>query len=240
MQLQIANIGIRQDVEGRYCLNDLHRAAGNEKRHQPSNWLVNNQTTDLIKELSITGITGIESKQGLGTFVCKELVYSYAMWISPAFHLKVIRTFDAVATGQLTNPAQMSRMQLLQLAMQAEEERLALEHKVEVLAPQAAVAERITKSDGLLGFREVAKILNINERKFKQWLIGSGWIHLSSKRIKGLADKCRAGYVEHKTETIDQNGEEKTVCTMFFTPKGLTKLTGIFNDEPEIDFTFAS
>ncbi|MEQ4898228.1 MULTISPECIES: KilA-N domain-containing protein [Proteus] len=29
---------VRRDVAGRYCLNDLHRVSGGEKRHQPSNW----------------------------------------------------------------------------------------------------------------------------------------------------------------------------------------------------------
>lgn len=52
----------------------------------------NLQTQELINENVTTGIpvVTVEGRNG-GTFVCKELVYSYAMWISPKFHLQVIR-----------------------------------------------------------------------------------------------------------------------------------------------------
>jgi hypothetical protein len=118
-------VGSDADAEGRYCLNDLHRAAGGEKRHQPSDWLRLQQTQDLVAELattSIPGIPGIESKQGLGTYVAKELVYAYAMWISAAFHLKVIRAYDAMVTQPTPNHVNLSRLQLIELATQAEQE----------------------------------------------------------------------------------------------------------------------
>lgn len=38
-QLVIVSVSIRQDEEGRYCLNDLHKASGGEQRHQPRYWL---------------------------------------------------------------------------------------------------------------------------------------------------------------------------------------------------------
>ena len=34
--LSVVGVDIAQDDHGRYSLNDLHRAAGGEKRHQPS------------------------------------------------------------------------------------------------------------------------------------------------------------------------------------------------------------
>lgn len=103
----ITDIIIRQDEQGRFCLNDLHKASGGEKRHQPANWLRMDQTLELIEELTVPQIRGTEQNQPVsvlqggnnqGTYVCKELVYAYAMWISPKFSIRVIRTFDAVVT----------------------------------------------------------------------------------------------------------------------------------------------
>lgn len=100
--IEIGGVAVHQDVNGRYSLNDLHKAAGGERRHEPSFFLANQQTTDLVSELETTGnpVVKKEGRNG-GTFVCKEIVYAYAMWISPKFHLQVIRTFDDVASGKL-------------------------------------------------------------------------------------------------------------------------------------------
>lgn len=97
----IDGVSVRRDIDGRYCLNDLHKAAGGERRNDPHDWLRLKQTADLVHELSDTGIpvTTIRGGTTQGTYVCKELVYSYAMWISPTFHLKVIRTFDKVVSS---------------------------------------------------------------------------------------------------------------------------------------------
>ncbi len=94
--LMISNIEIHMDENNRYCLNDLHRANGNQDKHRPRYFLLTNQAKAMISELAIDGIPSIASKTKLGTFAAKEIVYAYAMWMSPKFAIHVIQTFDAV------------------------------------------------------------------------------------------------------------------------------------------------
>lgn len=98
--ISIDSLVIRQDDAGRYCLNDLHKAAGGAVKDQPKEWLKRNDTACLVTELDKEGIPSLSVKMGRngGTYVCRELVYAYAMWISPAFNLKVIRAFDRLQT----------------------------------------------------------------------------------------------------------------------------------------------
>ncbi len=105
-KITIADVDVRQDAEGRYSLNDLHRASGGERKHGPSLWLENQQTKELIAELALEmGDTGfpvsvIRGGAEQGSYGCKELVYAYAMWISARFHLEVIRAYDRKVTGE--------------------------------------------------------------------------------------------------------------------------------------------
>lgn len=98
--ITIFDTSIRQDAEGRFSLNDLHRAAGGSKKNAPNEWLRKQQTQELAQEISKPGIPGLVSRHGgaaPGTYACRELVIAYAAWISATFHLKVIRVFLSVA-----------------------------------------------------------------------------------------------------------------------------------------------
>jgi hypothetical protein len=117
--ITISGFDVQQDDEGRYSLNDLHAASGSDPRLKPANWLRLDQTKDLLAQLGLTHsdmsnkdsnysqgvspsdltahIPPVKTSAGRygGTYACRELVYAYAMWMSPAFYLHVVRTFDA-------------------------------------------------------------------------------------------------------------------------------------------------
>ncbi|MDX9718162.1 MAG: phage antirepressor KilAC domain-containing protein [Thauera sp.] len=231
--LILDSITIRTDADGRYCLNDLHRAAGAESKHQPAFWMRNAQTQALIEEMGAsanlqTPVSTMNDGLNNGTYVAKELVYAYAMWISPAFHLKVIRAYDNLVTQpKPMNPAQLSRMQLIELAMEAERERLVLAEKVEQMLPKAEGFDRIAGAEGSLCLRDAAKELQIQPKQLNLWLQANKWIYKRAgcSNYIGYQDRIQAGLLEHKTNVvIDGAGNERLRDQVRITGKGLARL----------------
>lgn len=98
MNLTIGNKTIKMK-DGLYCLNDLHKASGGEKKDGPSYWAALPQTKAFLETTHIS-VVKLEGRGG-GTYAEKKAVYSYAMWISPQFQSHVIDAYDALVTGQL-------------------------------------------------------------------------------------------------------------------------------------------
>ena len=121
--LQILSNSIRT-FENLYSLNDLHQASGSENKHAPFRFIRLETTKELIAEIESDGQTQAvkvyRGSQG-GTYVCEELVLSYAMWISPKFHLIVLRAFLAMhkSESQNANPIQPLADEPLNLLVQA-------------------------------------------------------------------------------------------------------------------------
>lgn len=191
VQINIDGAAIHHDQYGRYCLNDLHQASGGERKNQPQYFLDNVKTQELVQELITTGIPVlpvevINGGNNRGTYVVKQIVYAYAMWISAKFHLKVINSFDALINHRQQLP--QSFAEALQLA--ADQAK-----KIELDKPKVDYYEKIVVRDTLLNATQVAQKIGLSAitmnklldsfkvyshgvkraRVFQQWFIDKGF-----------------------------------------------------------------
>ncbi|MBS0994734.1 KilA-N domain-containing protein [Gluconobacter cerinus] len=241
-QLTILGTNIRQDAEGRYCLNDCHRASGAEKKDGPSYWLATKDAEKLIAKLDeeTTGksVVSVEGRNG-GTFVAKELVYAYAMWIDPAFHLKVIRAFDAMVSGKgpLTVQTLSREQQLASAVLLSQDIIREKDEKIAILAPKAESFDALANLEGRHNLRSAAAQCGWPQNKFIDQLITLGWVYVNpvTGRKHAYSDRLKTGMMEVKNVEVKRTGYTEGVGQPMITQKGLTRLKmllGVYQAAP--------
>lgn len=238
LELTVCNTAIRQDANGRFCLNDLHRAAvaagANERTKEPAKFFTSPQTVELVRELTDTqnpGIAPVSAIKGgpqQGTYVCRELVYAYAMWISAAFNLQVIRAYDAMVARPSAIAVPQSLPEALRLAADLAEGKARAEAQLAVAGPKAQALDAIATSSGMWNVSMAAKLLQMKPFRLFDWLSQNKW---SYRRAGGSGnwvayqDKIQSGYLTHKVFTKPQDdGSDKGYPQMMVTPKGLATI----------------
>lgn len=172
--LAILNTSIRTH-ESLFSLNDLHKASGGAEKHRPSLFIRLDTTQDLISEIqkevkSTDLIFKTTGGRGLrGTYACEELVLSYAMWISPKFHLVVLRAFLA-----------MHRKQPQQLALPEPEKKFTFEFTEYELQQLAWLWFAFKRGVGT--FQHIERAFNVLGSNMSGQIYGQAYEYLSVLR----------------------------------------------------------
>jgi phage antirepressor YoqD-like protein len=130
--------------------------------------------------------------------------------------------------SQAANPGlNLSRMDILKMAMDSESGRIVAETKLAQAAPMIEGFERIANSDGSFCLTDAAKTLQVQPRKFTQFLLEQQWVYRRPMGAGFLAyqPRIQAGCLEHKVTTGEKSdGSEWTSTQVRVTAKGLAKL----------------
>lgn len=145
---------------------------------------------------------------------------------------------EAQAAKPALNPANLSRLQLIEMAMQAEQERLALEEKKSALeekvaeqAPKVAFAHQVEVAPDAIDMAKAAKLLGTGRNRFMSFLREIQWI---SRYNQPYQDKIEAGLLDVKLGSWDhpEHGLQQSV-TALVTGKGLVKLQRLWKDRQQ-------
>lgn len=165
----------------------------------------------------------------------RELTDTLLTGYSAVLRRKVIARWRELEGAPPAKPAELSRMDLIEMAMAAERERLAadakvqqLEHQVADQAPAVAGLKLIADASGSMCFRDAAATLNMPQHALTDYLVSKGWIYerAGAEGFKAYRARLQALDLRYNTFGYQSKttGERKARQQVRITNKGLTRL----------------
>lgn len=172
-------------------------------------------------------------------FLSKDLSITLVAGYSVQMRHAIVCRWQELEAAQAKPPSQLSRMEILELAMQAEQGRIEAEKKLALAAPKVAFVDKYVQATGLFTFREVAKLLKANEARFREFLLDQKIMYRLGfgGDLTAYQNHADAGRLEVKTNTAKNGHSYKRTM---FTTKGVHWVAGQWAKHQEREVASAS
>ena len=160
----------------------------------------------------------------LEILLCKEHSITLLTGYDLQARHRVVLRWQELEAGQ--KPAELSRIDILKMAIESEQGRIEAEAQLALVAPKVAFMERYVQSTGNAGFREVAKLLGAKEYAFKEFLIAKRVVYPLAGRMTPYSEHIEAKRFFVRTGTSQRN--EHSYVQAQFTPKGIEWIAGLW------------
>ena len=128
-------------------------------------------------------------------------------------------------------PAQLTRLDILKLAMASEQARIEAEAQLALAAPKVEFVDRyVQPSTGSMGVREVCKLLGAKLNAFTDFLLKRGLMYRTTPQgpLTPRAEHMHNGRFEAKTGTAEHGETSHAFVHYKFTAKGVEWIAGLW------------
>ena len=113
---------------------------------------------------------------------------------------------------------ELSKMEILQMALESEQQKLVLQQQLEIQAPKVAFVDKYVADNGNKTFRQVAKLLQVKENTFRSFLVENKIMYLLNGEWTAYQNHVDAKRFHVKTG-VSEFGHAFNHA--LFTPKGI-------------------
>lgn len=213
-----------------------------EKRHDHVKRDVENMLGQL--GLDIPKFGGIyfdaQNRQQTEYLLDEELTMTLVTGYNIVLRNRVIKRWKELElqASQPQKPTELSRMEILQIAMESEKENIALRGELAIAAPKAQALDTIADTSQTYCLRECAKTIGIKESELIDLLLLKKWIYREPSsspkkngKLQPYAQYVTCGVFINRASPVmaDGFGVERVHLNMQVTAFGLTRIAGLVN-----------
>lgn len=176
----------------------------------PMRKVENNQSLSPNKYTNVYVFTGEQGKLDSITVVAQ---------LCPEFTAAIVKRWYELEGKN----RELSRMEILQMALESEQQKLVLQQQLEIQAPKVAFVDKYVAGNGNKTFRQVAKLLQIKEYKFREFLESNRIMYKLNGEWTAYQNHVDAKRFPVKTGVSDSG---HTFNHALFTPKGIEWIAG--------------